>query len=73
MIARVLYLFGLVSIVASVYIYNFTDPLFGMYIGLWAPTFLVMAAYERLCWVGRWISLNGDQIDKIHPKWNPKG
>ena len=69
MIARMLYLFGLVSIVASVYIYNFTDPLFGMYIGLWAPTFLVMATYERVTQALRpSIDSNG-----IHPKWQPKG
>ena len=69
MIARMLYLFGLVSIVASVYIYNFTDPLFGMYIGLWAPTFLVMATYERVMQALRpSIDSNG-----IHPKWRPKG
>jgi len=69
MIAKMLYLFGLVSIVASVYIYNFTDPLFGMYIGLWAPTFLVMATYERVMQALRpSIDSNG-----IHPKWQPKG
>lgn len=68
MIARMLYLFGLVSIIASVYIYNFTDPIFGMYIGLWAPTFLVMATYERLSQSMRTVS-----IDTIHPKWNRNG
>jgi len=69
MIAKMLYLFGLVSIVASVYIYNFTDPLFGMYIGLWAPTFLVMATYERIR-----ESMQPVTIDMpIHPKWQPKG
>jgi len=68
MIAKMLYLFGLVSIVASVYIYNFTDPLFGMYIGLWAPTFLVMATYERIR-----EGAGAVTIDTVHPKWQSKG
>ena len=69
MTAKILYFFGLVSIVASVYIYNQTDPMFGMYIGLWSPTFLVMATYQRVMQaLEPSIDTNG-----LHPKWQKKG
>ena len=69
MTARFLYLCGLLSIVASVYIYNYTDPTFGIYIGLWSPTFFVMATYDRVMDAIRpSIDSNG-----LHPKWQRKG
>ena len=69
MIAKVLYLLGLVSIIVSVYIYNMVDPIFGMYIGLWAPTFLAMA----ICELVRASSIETiETIDGTRRKWRPK-